>query len=129
MKEVRLLKAKLLAILQTNRNEHRDIFLKAQKAYRQRAIEVLDRQLKLACDGSPFMLAEIVQLATPEDHTADYDRALKMLELSVDETIVLSAEEFTNLVQDQWSWSRQWAYSNIAYVDSPKLRFLTSSEQ
>jgi hypothetical protein len=121
-------KAKLLAILKTNRDEHRDIFLKAQKAYRQRAIEVLDQQLRLAREGKSFVLAEIIQLAAPEDHTGDYDRAIKMLEFSVDKTVVLSAADFSNLVQDQWSWSRQWAFSNSRYVDSPKLRSLMSDE-
>ena len=128
MKEVRMEKAKLLAILKKNRDEHREIFLEAQKAYRQRAIEVLDQQLKLARDGKQFVLQEIVQLVAPEDHTGDYDRAIKMLEFTVDETIVLSAADFSNLVQDQWAWSRQWAFSNSRYVDSPKLRSLMSDE-
>jgi hypothetical protein len=121
-------KSKLLAILRTNRNEHRYIFLKAQKAYRQRAIEVLDQQLKLARTGAPFTLAEIVQLAAPEDHTGDYDRAIKMLEFSVDKTVVLSATDFSCLVQDKWAWSQQWACSNINYVDSPKLRLMMTGE-
>ena len=124
MKEVRVSKTKLLAVLTANRNDHREIFLKAQTAYRQRAIEVLDQQLKLAREGAPFTLLEVVQLVAPEDHTDEYDRARLMLQYSEDETIVLSAADFTNLVQDQWNWSRQWAHSNIRYVDSPKLRAL-----
>ena len=109
-------KAKLMAVLKKNREEHREIFLEAQKAYRQRAIEVLDAQLRLASEGAPFTLRQIVELVAPEDHTADYDRVIKMLELSVDKTVVLSASEFVNLVQDTWNWSRQWAVSNSGYI-------------
>lgn len=109
-------KAKLMAILKTNRAEHREIFLEAQKKYRERAIEVLDQQLKLAREGAAFTLRQIVELVAPEDHTTEYDRAIKMLELSVDKTVTLSANEFSNLVQDVWTWSRQWAVSNSGYI-------------
>ena len=124
MKEVRIHKAKLLEIVTKNRGEHRQIFLDAQKAYRDKAIAVLDEQLKLAREGAPFVLNKITELSAPEDHTKDYDRAIEMLELSVDDVITLSTSDFANLVQDLWGWSRQWAMSNSAYVDSPKFRSL-----
>jgi hypothetical protein len=122
MKEVRIKKQTLLDILKKNRQEHRDIFLAAQKEYRKQAIKVLDEQLSLAREGKPFVLATVTALIAPEDHTKDYDRAVEMLELSEDEVITLSTADFSNLVQDQWSWSRQWAFSNSHYVDSPKFR-------
>ena len=48
MRQVTMDKASLLAIVKKNRDDHREIFLAAQKKYRQKAIEVLDAQLKLA---------------------------------------------------------------------------------
>ena len=128
MNQVRVEKDKLLAILKKNREEHRQIFLDAQKKYRERAIQVLDEQLTLARDGSPFVLHRITELVSPSDHTSDYDRAIQMLELSVEGTVVLTAADFSNLVQDQWSWSRQWAASNSRYVDSPKFRSILDEE-
>lgn len=122
MKEVRIKKDKLLQILNKNWDEHREIFLAAQVEYRKQAVALLDEQLALARTGQPFVLSKIVELVSPEDHTNDYERAIQMLELSVDDTIVLSTADFANLVQDQWSWSRQWAHSNSRYVDSPKFR-------
>jgi hypothetical protein len=124
MKEVRLQKAKLMEIIRKNREEHHAIFLEAQKKYREVAIKLLDRQLSAAREGKPFVLRQFVELVQPVDHTADYDRAIQMLELSVDEVITLSTADFSNLVQDQWQWSRQWATSASHYVDSPKLRSL-----
>jgi hypothetical protein len=128
MKEVRMQKAKLMAIVKKNREEHRQIFIDAQKAYRQRAIEVLDQQLKLARDGQPFTLRTVIELVAPEDHTRDYDRAIQMLELSVDKTITLSTADFANLVQDSWNWSRQWALSNSRYTVSPKFSSLMDED-
>jgi len=124
MKEVRIEVVKLTDIITKNRTEHREIFLKAQEKYREKVILALDEQLKAARDGNGFDLRNLVQLTPPSDHTSDYDRALKMLELSVDGTVVLSTADFSNLVQDQWDWSRSWAASNSRYTDSPKFRSL-----
>jgi hypothetical protein len=124
MQEVRLHKPKLLEIIRKNREEHHAIFLEAQKKYREVAIKLLDRQLAAAREGKPFVLRQFVELVQPVDHTADYDRAIQMLELSVDDVTTLTTADFANLVQDQWQWTRQWAMSNSRYVDSPKLRSL-----
>lgn len=116
MKQVRVDKAKLLAILKKNRDEHRGIFLEAQKQFRVVAIKALDAQLKAARNGKPFELVRLSALAAPEDHTADYDRSIQMLEMSVDKEIVVDEREFQNYVQDIWQWSRDWAVSNMRYV-------------
>lgn len=121
MKTVRMKKLELVEIVTKNRKEHRDIFLKAQKAYREKMIEVLDRQLKNAREQQPFSIHEIVQMVQPSDHTEDYDRALKMLELEVERIITLDEQAFDNLVLDDWGWGRQWAASNSGYVTSAKF--------
>ncbi|MGD0815892.1 MAG: hypothetical protein ABSA83_20045 [Verrucomicrobiota bacterium] len=122
MKDVRIKKEQLVQIVKKNRQEHRDIFLKAQEKYREVAIALLDKQLKAAREGKPFVLAEFTHLVQPEDHSHDYDRALRMLELEVEDVVTLTTADFANLVQDQWNWSRQWAVSNMRYTDSPKFR-------
>jgi len=122
MKQVRIKKDKLLAILQKNRAEHRAIFLEAQKAFRAVAIKGLDAQLKAARTGRPFELANLVSLVAPEDHTKEYDRSIQMLEMSVDTEITVDEREFTNYVQDVWNWSREWAGSNLRYT-SKNSRF------
>jgi hypothetical protein len=124
MKDVRIQKSKLIEIISKNRAEHRDVFLKARVKYREVAIDLLDRHLKLVREGRPFVNNDFVSLIEPEDHTGAYDRALKMLELEVDDIVTLSAADCCDLVQDQWNWSRQWAHSNLRYTDSPKLRSL-----
>lgn len=116
MKQVRVDKAKLLAILKKNRDEHRGIFLEAQTQFRVVAIKVLDQQLKAARSGKPFELARLTALCAPEDHTVDYDRSIQMLEMSVDKEIAVDEREFQNYVQDIWQWSRDWAVSNMRYV-------------
>ncbi len=127
MQEVRIQKGKLLEIIKKNRDEHYVIFLEAQKKYGDTLIKMLERQLTAVREGRPFALQEIVGLVQPTNHTADYDRALQMLELSVDDVITLTTADFANLVQDQWQWTQQWARSASRYVDNPKLRSLFRS--
>lgn len=122
MQKVRIAKAQLVELIKKNRDEHREVFLKAQEGYREKAIAVLDEQLARARKAQGIDMAVIVGIVQPQDHTEDYDRVLEMLSLSVDDTIELTSEEFQNFVQDNWHWSRSWALSNSTYTDSPKLR-------
>ena len=117
MREARVNKAKLLEILKKNRDEHRDLFLEAQKNFRVVAIAMLDAQLKAARDGKPFELTRLTTLLAPQDHTADYERSIQMLEMSVNAEIMIDEREFQHYVQDVWNWSREWAVSNLSYVD------------
>ena len=128
MNQVKVKKDELLEILRKNRAEHRAIFLKAQEKYREVVIKELDAQLKAARGSKPFVLAKIVQLVQPKDYTAQYDRAIQMLEMSVDDTIIITAVEFQNYVQDIWNWSREWAFSNSSYVKSAKLDALSAED-
>lgn len=121
MKTVKVKKQELITILTKNRAEHHDIFLEAQKNYRTAAIEVIDKQLELAKNNKPFVLTEITELVQPADYTKEYDRVLQMLEMSVDDIIEITAQEFQNFVQDIWNWSQNWSISNSGYSNSPKL--------
>jgi NOL1/NOP2/fmu family ribosome biogenesis protein len=122
METVRIKKEKLRAILLKNREDHHGIFIEAQKKYREVAIEKLDEQLRIAREGKPFQLMMLAALTPPEDHTKDYDRVLGMLDLSEDDVIELSNENFKCYVQDQWNWTRSWAVSNSRYSSADKLK-------
>lgn len=121
MNEVKVKKVELLEILKKNRADHRDIFLKAQEGYRKAAIEELDRQLNDARNGKPFLLTRFTALVQPKDYTGEYDRAILMLQMSVDDIVTIEKEQFANFVQDKWQWSRAWAASNSSYTSSPKF--------
>jgi len=114
MHQVKVNRAELLAKVRTNRYAHRDLFLKAQEGYRKLVIEELDRMLADAKTGRPIQRS--INLAEPVDHRADYDRILAMLEMSVDDIIVLDAQEFNQYVLDNWEWSRLASYTNKSYA-------------
>ena len=123
MQELRLQMVKLLEIIGKNREAHHAIFLEAEKRYREVAIKLFNRQIAAAREGKPFVLGEFIDLVQPVDRTADFDRAIQMLEIEVEDAVTLSTAGFSNFVLGQWNWSRQWAMSNSRHADSPKFRW------
>lgn len=114
MKTVTVAKDKLQNVLKANRFEHRHNFEEAQKGYRAKAIEVLDKALQDAREGRK--IRTYIELEAPIDQTKDYDRAIQMLEMSVDENIQLSEQEFAEYVLDDWSWKHQFTATHALYA-------------
>ena len=113
MREVNIKKSDLLPVLTANRKKHREIFLEAQEGYRKQAIDELERMLKEARDGKNIRRS--VTLHEPVDQTSDYDRVIRMLEMSDDEVVKLDETEFSCYVLDQWHWRLKFLTSNSTY--------------
>jgi len=62
MRDVRIKKQVLIGIVTKNRAEHRDIFLEAQKKYRDVVINPPGEKLKAARDMRPFQIARITSM-------------------------------------------------------------------
>lgn len=114
MTSMKVSKQMLIKILETNRANHRDLFLKAQAIYREVVIKELDFMLKEAQNGST--IRRTVNLSPPEDHTADYDRLLGLLKMSDEPNVDLSMGEYSTYVEDNWSWSRAANSKNANYT-------------
>jgi hypothetical protein len=112
--EVVVNKDELLSVLRHNRHGHREVFLKAQEGFRERAIAELDRSLADARAGRDVRLA--VHLPKPEDHTEDYDREIRMLEMHTEPTVKIRAPLFDQIVMDRWGWSAAFHTTNSAYL-------------
>lgn len=117
MREVTINKDDLREVVQTNRKQHREVFLLALDGYRDRVIQVLDQTLDEARDGdAPDVVQRFVALERPTDHTADYDVVLEMIEMEVGDTVTLSQAEFRQYVKDEWGWLRSFASNAVGYV-------------
>jgi hypothetical protein len=114
MKKVKVKKAELLEILQNNRDVHKDVYEKAVSVYREEAIDKLKKMLKAAKDGGK--IEHGLDMVEPVHHLDDYDRAIQMLEMSVDDVVELEQIEFANYVQDKWVWGDVWKASTMSYA-------------
>ena len=106
----------LAQVLRDNREKHHAEFLKAVEGFRAKAVKELNRLADEIRDGKiPRTLA--LGLPIPEEHTADYDRAIRMLEIHQGETIELEEDAYSRLVDDDWGWKEAFSGTNAYYVN------------
>ena len=114
MYEVKVNKEELLTILKFNRERHQEIYKKAFVGYREEVIQHLEFILSeiLEKDGK---INTKIDLIVPQDHTAEYDRIIGMLEMSVDETIEIDGTEYRQYILDEWDWSKNFSSTSSSY--------------
>jgi hypothetical protein len=104
MKDVTVNKDQLLDALRKNRSNHQKIFDEALEGWRKEAITVLGDAVAKAKAGAKFQT--YINLPRPKNQIPDYDRAIKMLEMSIDSQITVSAQDFEAFVLDRWNWQK-----------------------
>lgn len=112
--DVTVQKEELLTILRTNKEQHRTVFEQALVVFRKKAIAALDSRIEQLRKGEVPNL--YFNLPIPEEHTDDYDRAIRMLEMHVEPTVTLSEESCMRLVDDDWGWRDAFANNTRAYL-------------
>ena len=105
----------LIDILRRNREKHHDLYLVAMNEWRDQVVEELSQFTDRLMKGDKVLIRS--RLPVPEDHTEDYDTAIKMLELSVDDTIELSEHDIEEYVMDRWGWYASFAANTLRYTD------------
>lgn len=110
----------LLITLRTNRDNHRAIYEAAFEKYRAAVLAEAARQLDDFQQGKVQRI--MVHLLMPEDHTAEYDAVIGLLESAQEDLIQLNVEDYTQFYMDDWSWKRQWAATNATYLGNDDHR-------
>ena len=103
----------LLDKLIENKKNHAKIVEEAKAGYIEAAKEALRRRLQELEDGKLGALT--FSLRVPDDHTADYDTMIGMLNMAKDDTITLTAEDYHRFVEDEWDWMGHFLMANAAY--------------
>lgn len=128
MKEVKVSRAKLLVVLIENKRQHIADYLEAVEEYKVAALEAiakgvakLNAQIETVKAMTPKTVEHIrwasVTLSIPVSHESEYNRAIRMVEMSVDEEIVLSEKEFTKYVLDEWDWKSDFENTKMSYLN------------
>lgn len=116
----------ILARVKENRDKHAAEHKEALEGYYIEVEESLLDIAKRAKAQAKLALAQQdpqethfgVRASKPENHTADYDRIIDMLELAKDDKIELDEGEFSRYVRDEWVWKAAFTetanhYSNV----------------
>jgi len=93
-------KEKLLKVIKENRDKHRSIFLEAIEGYQKEA------KINKLKEGKT--IDQYINLPIPVDHTPEYNRVIRMIEMDVRINIELGENEFAQYVMDDWQWKREW---------------------
>ena len=109
-------KQEALETLRDNRTRHHKIVEEARVGYVNKAKVLLNDKLEELRSGKITGLR--FDLKPPEDHTEDYDVAIRMLELHCEDTIEMSAMDVRTLMMDDWDWMHSFLFSNVRYSNS-----------
>ncbi len=113
MQSVKVKKSDLIDVLTKNRDTHRAEYQEALGLYRAAVVKHLEKLLEEVKSEKPFALH--VRLPEPSDHTEDYDRELRMLDMSVDDVIELNVQDFDTFIMDNWDWKDSVSATNMFY--------------
>lgn len=116
MEKVRVQKEKLIKIIRFNRNRHEVAYKTAFENFKKEFKENLQKKLE-EVDGYQIgqNIYACVNMQVPCTYLKDYDRILKMLQLSIDEVIELTEKEVQYYVLDEWNWKGSWATTIVSY--------------
>ncbi len=113
--EIEVKRVSLIVDIKENRKKHKETFEIAIEKYREKGIEVFEKNIERLKKGK--MVDTYVHLIRPEDHTKDYYKIIGMLEMDIRQNIILTEEEYQNYVLDEWSWTEQWKTSTLSYIN------------
>lgn len=117
MNSVKIDRITLLKIVRDNRDKHIKDHMTAIKAWLTDVEETAKENLELAKTHDANKIAKMKSTPLkPESYVDTYDRAIRMLELSVDLEITLTSTDFNQIVMDEWSWKQSFALSNAKYL-------------
>lgn len=116
MYDVKVNKAELLGILRSNKETHIKEFNEAVEDFKKAVVKIAEDNLVLVKTGDLANIAKVrVNPPKPTSYEDSYTRAIRMLELSVDDVIELDASTFSQLVLDEWQWKQSFSASNSTY--------------
>ena len=107
---VKVNRKNLIEKLKENRGKHKKEYDEAVEAYQAACVKELQDALKKVRGWKTAADYDAVQVYNhlPAHHLKAYDRVLASLEMSVDEDLVITAEQISQFVMDEWNWSESF---------------------
>lgn len=118
MKQVKVKKSQLIDILKNNLENHIKEYNLAHELWVKTTIDLHKERIKNLKEFGKNIGENFG--SEPVSQEKSYDRAIKMLEMSVDDEILLTEDEFSQYVMDQWAWSNHFKTITSSYIESRK---------
>lgn len=115
MNGVKLTKEELLSNVTQNLDKHKIDVAEALKLRRETIAKSFEKQLKEMEFDVDFQPKEHLSFPMPKDHSEDYEKAIRMIEMTTDEVIELTESQFDKLVMDNWGWKSDLIATSSVY--------------
>ena len=115
MHSVKINRLELLKIVKENATKHVADYDEAVIDFKAAVIKVAKANLKIANSGELEKFNFQRMPAAPVNYAENYTRAIRMLELSVEDTIEVEEHVFNQLVLDEWGWKQQFVAQSALY--------------
>lgn len=115
MHSVKIDRLELLKIVKENATKHVADYDEAVIDFKAAVIKVAKTNLKIANTGELEKFTFQRMPSTPVNYADNYTRAIRMLELSVEETIDVEEQVFNQLVLDEWGWKQAFVAQSALY--------------
>lgn len=112
---VKVKKAELLDALKRNRDGHKAAYEESFAGYLEELRTRLANAVVQAGKGIDTR-GTIVSMETPTSHLKEYERAIRMLEMSVGTEVEVSEGSFRQLVLDEWDWKHKFMTVSSSYI-------------
>jgi hypothetical protein len=116
MRDVKINRDELLTIVRANKEKHIADYDASVIDFRAAVLKITKQNLKLAQSDDVAEIAKIRPIPMmPTSYADSYTRAIRMLELSVEDVIEVDATTFNQLVLDEWQWKQQFTAMSSTY--------------
>ena len=116
MNAIKMNRVELLAIVQENLKKHLAEYAESVEDYKAGVLKITTANLKLAKTGDTEKFNGIKSVPqAPRSYEKEYNRAIRMLELSVEDVIEIEEDVFNQLVLDEWAWKHNFVATGALY--------------
>jgi hypothetical protein len=84
----------------------------------QKGLDEKDKSKMYLSVNVSYRISPNFDLVYPVNHTEDYTRAIKMLELSLHDKASLSVQEFNQYVLNDWAWKDEFMAHGTRYANT-----------
>jgi hypothetical protein len=116
MNAIKMKRLELLTIVLANKEKHVAEYQESVEDYKKLVLQITTNNLKAAKTGDLVQFQKIKAMPPqPVTYEDSYKRAIRMLELSVEDIIEVEEEVFNQLVLDEWQWKRNFMANSTIY--------------
>lgn len=114
MHEMVMPKVAVLKKLKANRKVHHKVYKEAAEGYKDELLKELRDVSKAVKNDEEYNLEFSPR---PECHLESYDRAISMLEMTKEPSILMTSEDYSRYVLDEWNWKYNWTTVTSNYMN------------